>query len=129
MLRGAWVALLLGSAVLAGPGAPYARANVADYDGDWSVLIVTDQGGCDRAYRYAVRIVDGRILFRGTEDIRLSGRVSPSGQVQVRVSRGSQAARGTGQLSEDSGSGTWVGRSAQQQCSGHWEAERRGEAY
>lgn len=124
MLPRAWLTLLL-PALVATAISVQAQANTADFDGNWSVLIVTDQGGCDRAYRYAVRIDDGRILFRGTEDIRLSGAVSPSGQVRVRVSRGDQSALGTGRLSEDSGTGTWTGHSSQQQCSGHWEAERR----
>ncbi len=34
------------------------------YDGNWSVLIVTDSGSCDRAYRYALRIADGQGLLR-----------------------------------------------------------------
>ncbi len=32
------------------------------FDGKWSVLIVTDAGTCDRAYRYALNIGNGRSL-------------------------------------------------------------------
>ncbi len=34
------------------------------FDGLWSVSIITDAGDCDRAYRYALRIQNGRILLR-----------------------------------------------------------------
>ena len=33
---------------------PHAMARTP-FDGAWSVLIVTDRGTCDRAYRYALR--------------------------------------------------------------------------
>ena len=43
--------------------APTAIARLP-YDGKWSVLIVTDAGTCDRAYRYALDIANGRITTR-----------------------------------------------------------------
>jgi hypothetical protein len=95
------------------------------FDGAWSVLIVTDQGTCDRAYRYALRIADGRVTY-DDPSFNVSGGVDGSGRVCVAVSTGSQSATGYGRLSGNSGQGSWSGRSTTSQCSGHWQAERRG---
>ena len=95
------------------------------FDGTWSVLIVTDAGTCDRGYRYALRIANGRISYPN-QSFDISGHVDARGRVIVSVGAGQQHASGSGQLSGDSGEGTWSGRSAISQCSGHWEAERRG---
>ena len=100
-----------------------ARTN---FDGSWSVLVVTDYGTCDRAYRYGVQISNGQVFYRGDSSVDISGRVSPVGQVNVRVRQGSQQASGTGRLSQESGGGQWRGSSPEQQCGGHWTAERRG---
>ena len=95
------------------------------YDGLWSVLIITDQGDCDRGYRYALRIVDGRVTY-DNPSFDVSGQVAAGGRVSVTVRYGSQQASGTGRLSGDSGEGVWSGHSTTSRCSGHWEAERRG---
>jgi hypothetical protein len=95
------------------------------FDGAWSVLIVTDHGTCDRAYRYALRISDGRVYY-DDPSFGVSVGVDRSGRVQVRVDAGGQSANGYGQLSGDYGHGLWSGRSSASQCSGHWQAERRG---
>lgn len=95
------------------------------FDGAWSVLIVTDRGTCDRAYRYALRITDGQVSY-DDPNFSVSGRVDGGGRVRVAVSAGGQSATGYGRLSGNSGQGLWNGRSAVSQCSGHWEAERRG---
>jgi hypothetical protein len=97
---------------------------VAQFDGNWSVSIVTDSGSCDRGYRYALRIANGRIYY-DNPSFNINGQVNARGQVSVTVSAGGQSASGTGRLSRDYGEGTWIGRSASDQCSGHWEAERR----
>jgi hypothetical protein len=96
------------------------------YDGQWSVLIVTQQGTCDRAYRYGVQIVDGNVLYDGGGPISLSGRVAQNGTVRVSVSAGGSRADGAGRLSRNVGSGNWQGRSGSEACSGYWQAERRG---
>lgn len=101
-----------------------AVANSA-FDGSWSVLIVTDHGTCDRAYRYALRIVDGRIVYTDPS-FNVTGHVDAHGRVAVRLSYGQQQASGSGRLAGDQGTGRWSGRSSTSECSGHWEAERRG---
>ncbi len=95
------------------------------FDGAWSVLIVTDQGTCDRAYRYALHIADGHVSY-DDPNFSVSGRVDGSGRVRVAVSAGGQTASGSGRLSGNYGRGSWSGHSSISQCSGHWEAERRG---
>jgi len=95
------------------------------FDGNWSVLIVTDSGSCDRAYRYALKIADGRVFY-DDPSFSVSGHVDARGNVSVGVSAGGQSANGSGRLSGNYGDGHWSGRSSSSACSGHWEAERRG---
>jgi hypothetical protein len=100
-------------------------AAAADFDGKWSVLVVTDKGTCDRAYRYEVAVRNGRVSYIGDASINLAGTVTPNGAVTVGISRGKQRADGTGRISASAGAGRWHGRSSAGECSGHWEAERR----
>ncbi len=121
--------LLFAAAALQAPlwlaAAPAAQARTP-FDGQWSVSIITDSGEtCDRAYRYALRITDGRITYDDPA-FDVSGNVGPNGQVRVVVRSGQREAVGTGRLSRDGdGEGSWSGRSPSAACSGHWEAERR----
>jgi hypothetical protein len=112
------IAAALGSVM---PTAAWAQG----FDGAWSILIVTEAGECDRAYRYAVQINHGTINYDGTAGVELTGSVDRSGRVSATVQRGGQGASGTGRLSGNRGRGTWQGRSPTGQCSGYWEAQRR----
>ena len=118
---------LLGLAIGATLALSAASAAIAKsaYDGEWSVLIVTERGTCDRGYRYPVKIVNGVVRHAEADSsFSISGRVVGSGGVRVSVSRGSQGAIGAGRLSARGGSGTW--KSASNECSGTWSADRRG---
>jgi hypothetical protein len=110
------------------PGAVPVSARAASFDGLWSVLVITDKGDCDRGYRYALRVKDGRVHYDGEAGITVNGRVAANGRVTVSIGRGEQRASGTGRLSGNHGTGTWSGRSPTSACSGHWEAEKRGPA-
>ena len=114
-------------ALLAASAAPTASAPLAAgkaaFDGNWSVLIVTEKGTCDRAYRYPVRIANGAVGYAGEASFNVTGEVGANGAVTVTVSRGSQSATGTGRMSGTDGSGSW--RTAGGECSGTWSAERR----
>src|SRR5436309_10952622 len=114
-------ALLTASAFPAAP-APMG-ATKQSFDGTWSVLIVTEKGTCDRAYRYPVRISNGSVGYAGQASFNVTGQVGASGAVTVTVSRGSQSASGSGRLSRTDGTGYW--RTAGGECSGTWSAERR----
>ena len=115
------LAILAASVVPAAP-APIA-AGKASYNGTWSVLIVTEKGTCDRAYRYPVKIENGSVGYAGSASFNVSGTVGDNGAVTVTVSRGSQSAKGTGRMSATDGAGTWTAGSGE--CSGTWSAERR----
>lgn len=128
-----WQGSVVGAAMLvttllpalsAGARTPSAQKN---FDGPWSVVVVTDSGSCDRAYRYGVQISNGRVFYAGSSGVDIFGSVGPRGEVRVQVRQGDQQATGTGRLSETSGGGRWSGSSPNQQCAGHWIAERRGE--
>lgn len=121
------------AAALAGSDAHAARAakskaggSAAAFDGLWSVLIITEKGNCDRGYRYAVRIKGGNVGHAdpANSSFRIGGRVNAGGGIHVSVSRGDKAANGTGRMSRNAGSGRW--KSAKGECSGIWQAERRG---
>jgi hypothetical protein len=106
---------------------PLTSAAVAGktFDGQWSVLVITDSGNCDRAYRYPVKITSGKVGHADpSSSFNISGSVSNSGAVKVSVSRGQQRADGTGRISGTGGSGKW--KAASGECAGHWTAEKRG---
>lgn len=114
-------ACALGAAALM-PAQAAARLN---FDGNWSVLIVTKSGPCDQAYRYGVSIRDGRVAYQGSAAVNVDGRVAPNGAVNVRLWAGSQSANGQGRLARDYGGGNWSGTGSSGTCSGTWSAERR----
>jgi hypothetical protein len=114
-------ALLLGTAVASHSPAAHAAAP----DGNWSVLIITEKGTCDRGYRYDVNVSHGRVFYEGSAPVHLAGTVTPEGMVKVSISAGNQGAIGTGRLGGSEGVGTWYGRGSGGACAGRWEAERR----
>jgi hypothetical protein len=102
-----------------------AQRAVANFDGNWSVLIVTRSGPCDQAYRYGIAIRNGRVSYEGSAPVNVAGSVAPNGVVNVQVWAGSQSANGAGRLARDSGGGDWRGSGSSGSCSGTWSAERR----
>src|ERR1041384_5502952 len=52
-----------------------------------SVLIVTQKGTCDRAYRYPVKIDNGSVGYAGSASFTVSGKVGDNGAVTRRVAR------------------------------------------
>lgn len=93
------------------------------YDGSWSVTITTDVGSCASPYSVHVRIADGRVLPEGAA-ADVSGSVSRSGNVRVRVSSGGSNATGMGRLYSAYGRGRWSGWGSAGFCKGRWEARR-----
>ena len=111
--------------ILATALAPTPASARTVYDGNWSVLIVTTRGSCDRAYRYGLSIRNGSVIYEGSAAVNVAGRVSPNGAVRVKVWAGSQGASGSGRLWRRSGSGNWRGIGSMGTCSGTWSADRR----
>ena len=114
--RSIFAAAAIAAVATAGP------ARAGSYDGLWNVLIITQAGSCDAAYRYPFRVTGDRITSAGS--FAISGRVSGGGAVQVRISAGGSMADGTGRLGSGSGSGRWTARLSGGNCSGRWEATR-----
>jgi hypothetical protein len=102
-------------------GAPLPATSAPRFDGLWSVVIVTEKGACDRAYRYPIRISNGSLVNAGDSPINISGKVGGNGAITVTVSHGSKSAIGSGRLAGTGGGGSWKGGD----CAGTWEAERR----
>jgi hypothetical protein len=95
-------------------------------DGNWSVVVSGQNGSCQGgSYNYALQIVNGVIYYPGT-DARITGRVSQSGAVYVRVFAGDRSAVGSGRLSHYSGGGSFRGQSSSGMCAGTWSAHRMG---
>ena len=107
---------------LAGPAA---TASAASHDGNWSVLIITEKGTCDKAYRYSVGVANGQVRYQGDAAVNFNGTVDQNGAVKVTIRLGEQGASGTGRLAKDSGTGKWHGVGGAGECAGRWEAERR----
>lgn len=103
--------------------APAQSAPLSQFDGRWSVLVVTDRGDCS-IYRYGVIVDHGQARYAGGADFIVNGSIAPNGTVRASISRGSNHADIRGRLGPGTGSGLW--RSAgSYDCSGHWTAERR----
>ena len=93
------------------------------FDGRWSVMVITEQGACDRASRLSLGISNGRIEMADAM-AAAAGTVDKRGRVAVRVMQGADVLAASGSLGAGSGSGKW--RAPSKQCAGRWEAERRG---
>ena len=103
---------------------PAPSADAASFDGPWSVVVITKNGPCDQSYRYGVMIRGGTVSYMGGGAVSVSGRVTPSGRVNVTVSAAGQSAIGSGRLSGGRGGGTWRGQGPQGSCSGVWSASQ-----
>ena len=104
-------------------GGPEHAAFAAVRDGNWSVLIITEKGECDRGYRYEVTVSNGRVSYRGDSGIDLAGSVAPDGATKVSIKVGAKGASGTGHLSGSTGAGVWRGIGSSGSCAGRWEAQ------
>ncbi len=124
-MRHAVKAAVFAAFLLALTGAKSPALAAAPHDGNWSVLIVTEKGDCDRAYRYPLAVADGQVRYTGESGANVSGTVSAAGAVKVAIRLGDKGANGSGRLSGTSGAGTWQGAGGGANCSGRWEAEKR----
>jgi hypothetical protein len=123
-MRSAYVSVA-GCFIFAAALMPAPAAARTVYDGNWSVLIVTNSGPCDRAYRYGLAIRDGSVMYDGSAPVNVAGKVQKNGVVNVRVWAGRQGANGIGRLSRTAGGGEWRGTGSMGSCAGSWSAERR----
>lgn len=96
-------------------------ARAENFDGGWQVTITTEHGTCDKAYSYPVSVKEGTVSYAGETPAKVAGKVSGTGEVDVRISLGDKQAEGMGRLTATGGGGTW--KSAE--CSGKWNADRK----
>ena len=92
------------------------------YDGSWDLHFVTQRGACDPTYNFSVNINNGVVTHPNL--VRFRGYVARSGAVRASVTVQDKFASGSGQLSSNSGRGTWTGYSGSARCSGYWTAVR-----
>ena len=105
-LRAIAAAIAIASAMMAsGIIASTASFAVPRYDGLWSVSIVTEKGGCDRGYRYPIRISNGLLANAGDSVVTITGKVGGTGVITVTVSGGGKSASGSGRLAGNMGTG------------------------
>ena len=112
-------------ATLAGPGpADASRAAMAGgrYDGVWNVIFITQAGLCSPTNSAPFAVSGRRVSSAGGG--KVTGGISGSGAVSVRISVGLSVASGTGRLAGNSGAGRWSGVISGDRCSGSWQATR-----
>ena len=98
----ATVAAVLGLGIVAASAPVQATGN---FDGRWSVVVVTTKGECDRAYRYPNDIRGQDLINAGNASFDISGKVAVDGAVAVKIMYGDKSASGSGRLSATSGQG------------------------
>ena len=92
------------------------------YDGTWNVVFTTKAGHCSSNNSAPFHVSGHRVSSAGGG--KVTGGISSSGAVAVRISVGLSVANGTGRLVGNSGSGRWNGIILGDRCSGTWRATR-----
>lgn len=106
---------------------PAHAATPSKFDGRWSIEVITEQGTCDKAYRYAVNIQNGEPKYAGREEIVVNGRIAGDGHINGSIAYQENRADVVGALqAAGMGAGTWKYEGARSTCTGRWNAERRG---
>ena len=67
------VRLFIAAIALVAAYAPAHAAARPNFDGNWSVLIVTSSGPCDPSYRFGLSIRNGDIFYNGSGPVNLNG--------------------------------------------------------
>jgi hypothetical protein len=92
------------------------------YDGTWNVAFTTKAGNCSSNNSAPFNVSGRQVSSAGGG--KVTGGISPSGAVSVRISVGLSEANGTGRLAGNSGTGRWSGVISGDRCSGTWAASR-----
>jgi hypothetical protein len=115
--------LAIGAGLVSPLALPATAGAGGDYNGTWSVELVTESGLCDSRYRYSVAVNDGQVrLVASADRATMSGRVGSDGTVGLSVSNGTASGAVSGRLQASSGGGTWK---VSPLCSGRWTARRQ----
>ena len=120
MLKQALAILTLAAGPLA--ASTPALAEAPDFNGTWTVQLVTETGVCSGS-SYTVAVQDGQVRLASTGgSASITGQISADGSVGLSVRQGPASGSASGRLRSSSGSGTWKASSL---CSGRWAAQRR----
>jgi len=104
---------------------PAAAREGGNYDGTWSVELVTESGLCEARYTYSLSIADSRVRpvsGAASGSATVTGRVGSDGTVGLAVATAAATGTASGRLRPQTGTGTWTVSAL---CSGHWTATRR----
>jgi hypothetical protein len=118
-LQWAFAAAVL--AMAAAPGTADA-ARPGAYDGTWNVTFTPQAGNCHASNTVPFMVAGTRVASAGGG--KVTGGVTRSGGVSVRITVGASWANGSGRLAGNSGAGRWSGVITGDQCSGSWQAIR-----
>jgi hypothetical protein len=120
MLKQALAILTLAAGPLA--ASTPALAEAPDFNGTWTVQLVTETGVCSGS-SYTVVVQDGQVrLASAGGSASITGQIGADGSVGLNVRQGPASGSASGRLRSSSGSGTWK---ASALCSGRWAAQRR----
>ena len=92
-----------------------------NYNGTWSVRLVTEAGSCDPSYSTTVMIQDGQVRS-GASGTSVSGGIGRDGSVALGIQRSIATGDASGRLGDRSGAGTW--RVGMLGCTGRWTAQK-----
>ena len=121
--RWIFAAAALGAAAVSAPvDAQAAVARAGAYDGTWNVTFATHAGNCSSNNGVPFTVTGRRVSSAGGG--KVTGGISGSGNVAVRISVGASVATGSGRLAGHSGTGRWSGIITGDKCSGSWQATR-----
>ncbi len=108
--------ILIGAASLCIALAATSGHAANSFDGNWMVHALAAPGACSDDYGMAIRVSAGRVKYQGILAAFATGSVSTNGRLFLQIGQ----AKATGQLTSQSGSGTW----ASPKCRGKWTAAR-----
>jgi hypothetical protein len=122
VLRPAFAVAVFAALVLPHTADAGTRGRPGAYDGTWNVTFTPQAGNCHASNTVPFLVSGTRVASAGGG--KVTGGVSPGGNVSVTVSVGASKASGNGRLAGNSGAGRWSGIITGDRCSGVWQATR-----
>ena len=113
-LKRTFAAIALSLAALTAP------AQAGDFDGTWSVQLISSGGLCGSGTSSVLMVRNGSVRAGGS--VSVSGQVGSGGSVSLALHKSGVSGSAYGRLSGTSGSGSWSVASLG--CSGRWTARR-----
>jgi len=98
---------------------PYAHAT-GQYDGQWTVRVQSQGGGCPNSASLTLGVAASRIS--GGMIVSTSGSVDAQGHVSLAISFAGDRIAARGALNQQTGAGSWS--SPTRGCAGSWTATR-----